>query len=245
MKKQNGTVRNHYIPQFFQKYFLNRKGKIWVIEKNKGKWKEIEERTPKGLFYKKHLYDQKTEDLSSKIENDLAPIIKKISNAHSSKELIQKLSSNLGIFLKLQDFIRLQHMRQEHKNKTSIYEVMKYYPKLALAYDYIFVNNQTNIPFIISDNFIHQMENDGKIQFYIPLSKNLCLFLLPSADSNQHGNYQIFYKDKDEEKVESCNLRQIQNANSYIASSQKKYLEKIRKRLNSSIIASRYSEKEI
>ena len=233
--KKNETIRNHYIPQFFQKQFLNRNGKIWVIERTKGKWKEIEERTPKGLFYQKHLYDQKTEDLSSKIENNLAPIMKKISNAHSNKGLLQKLSSNVAIFLKLQDFIGMQLMRQEHKNKITILEVMKYYPKLALAYDYIFVNNQTNIPFIISDNFIHKMEKNGKIQFYIPLSKNLCLFLLPSIDSNQHGSYQIFYKDKDEEKVESCNLRQIQNANSYIVSSQKKYLEKIRKLLNFSI----------
>lgn len=243
MKKLNVTIRNHYIPKFFQKQFLNRKGRIWVIEKSGDKWKEIEERTPKGLFYQKHLYDQKTEDLSSKIENDLAPVIKKISNAHSNKELIQELSLNVGIFLKLQDFIAIQLMRQEHKNKTTILEVMKYYPKLALAYNYIFVNNQTNIPFIISDNFIHQMEYNGKIQFYIPLSKNLCLFLLPSEDSNQHGNYQIFYKNQDEEKVESCNLRQIQNANSYIASSQKKYLNKIRKLLNSYITNSKYNKK--
>ncbi len=243
MKKQNRTIRNHYIPQFFQKQFLNRKGKIWVIEKTGNKWKEIEERTPKGLFYQKYLYDQKTEDLSSKIENLLAPIMKKLSDSHSNKELLQTLSQEANVFSKLQDFIAIQLVRQQHKNKTSIGEIMKYYPKLSLTYDYIFVNNQTNIPFIISDNFIHQIEKDGKIQFYIPLSKNLCLFLLPSVDFNQHGNYQIFYKNQDEKKVESCNLRQIQNATSYIASSQKKYLERIRKRLNSSIIDSKYSEK--
>ncbi len=233
MKKQKGTTRNHYIPCFFQKHFLNSKGKIWVIEKVGNKWKSVEERTPKSVFYQKHLYDQKTEDFSSKIENDLAPVIKKISTAHSSKEVLQKLTQNKGFFLKLQDFISMQRMRQEHKNRTSLFEVMKYYTKEALTYNYIFISNQTNIPFIISDNFIHQMEKDGKLQFYIPLSKKLCLFLIPSDDSNQHGNHQIFYKNCDEEKVESCNLREIKNANSYIASSQKKYLEKIRDLLNS------------
>lgn len=92
--QNNITWRNHYIPQFILKDFLNDKiNKIYcinVFEKN-AKWME---RNTKSCGFKEHLYtynhDDNIEKQISKIEDDFSQIVKKIKK----EKMINNFSSN-------------------------------------------------------------------------------------------------------------------------------------------------------
>lgn len=123
--RENIPIRHHYIPQFILRNFLNENRKLYYIKKENN---EIIEDITANIFMEKNLNKDEInnkenpmwiEEELSFIENEIAPIMKKINTDDEillSTEIVYKLRIFLFIMIFRNKYIRDQFLNMSDKD---------------------------------------------------------------------------------------------------------------------------------
>lgn len=115
MKENKKVEKQHFVPQFLLKNFSINNRQLWVYDKLKNATyiSSIRDIASNNNFYEleSEEVDLNTEEILSNIESDCAPIITKIINSNSIKDISENEHSKLCLFAALQ-FTRTSRPRE-------------------------------------------------------------------------------------------------------------------------------------
>ncbi len=102
-------MRNHVIPQFIIKRFADDSGRIWFYRKPKwNKEPNIGRVGYGGIFIRKGIYDDKTEDWLQKLDGKMAGIVNRIEQK-GPQDVVLPVSDKLSLC----EFLTIQLLRSE------------------------------------------------------------------------------------------------------------------------------------
>ncbi|MBK7968543.1 MAG: DUF4238 domain-containing protein [Bacteroidetes bacterium] len=121
--KKQLSHKHHYLPEFYIKGFVNDKVKLFVYDK---KYDIIQSKFPSQIFFEMEknisdygfIKDDLLEDITSNIDNKLAPIFQNIKNSSSVTELNVDVNSFSVLLFVIDKYLKLpanQHLIEKLK----------------------------------------------------------------------------------------------------------------------------------
>lgn len=108
----NKTRKNHFLPEFYLKGFLNENRKLFSYKKVRGTWRYYGEKTPGEIFFEKKMHPQLHEDFLGTKESVWSKIFEKLKN----KEIFSIRDDE---YYKIGEFIAWQFLRLPNSMKIA------------------------------------------------------------------------------------------------------------------------------